>query len=354
MKNNFFNKKKILITGHTGFKGSWLTCWLSLLGAQIYGISLKDKKESFLKNIKYKNIKKEYFFNIQNFNKLKKTINDVKPNIIFHLAAQPLVNESYHDPINTWKTNLIGSLNVLESVKNFKKQCVVIMITSDKCYKNFEKKNGYHEEDILGGSEPYSASKAAAEILIKSHYESFFKNHKIKLATCRAGNVIGGGDWSKNRIIPDCIKSWFKNKKLVLKNPNSTRPWQHVLEPLSGYMLLCKKLYFKNKLNGESFNFGPKKNKNYSVLDIVKILSKLHNNSKWKVNLNKNKIKETKNLSLISNKAVSILNWKQSVLNINETLNYTYQWYSDFFRNKDISKTTREQITNYYKKIQNF
>ena len=204
---------------------------------------------------------------------LKKIFKKYRPDYVFHLAAQPLVKKSYIDPVYTWSTNTIGTLNVLESLRVINKKCIAIIITSDKSYKNLEINRGYKEDDILGGKDPYSASKASAELAIQSQIASYFplKKTKVLIGIARAGNVIGGGDWSENRLIPDCIKSWSKNKKVLLRNPNSTRPWQHVLEATRGYLKLAQSLKKNKKLHGEAFNFGPNYTKNYKVLIVVKI-----------------------------------------------------------------------------------
>ena len=248
--NNFKNKT-VVVTGHTGFKGSWLSQWLVLLGAKVIGISnsIPSKPSHFkLINLK-KNIVNEQI-DIINLKELKKIFINYKPDCVFHLAGQALVKNSFTDPVNTWQTNTIGTLNILESLKKLKKKCIVILITSDKSYKNLEIKRGYRESDILGGHDPYSASKAGAELVIQSHIKSFFPKEKTKTLICvaRAGNVIGGGDWSNYRLIPDCIKSWTVNKKVVLRSPNSTRPWQHVLEAIWGYLLLASKMKKENHL----------------------------------------------------------------------------------------------------------
>ena len=270
---NIFNKKKVLITGHTGFKGSWLSLWMCLLGANVLGISKNFvTKPSHAKFLNFNENIDQHFFDIQNQKKLKKIINSFKPDFIFHLAAQALVHQSYKEPFETWKTNTFGTLNLLECLKNIKKNCVAIIITSDKCYKNLEIKRGYNENDKLGGDDPYSASKAAADIAIQSYIKSYFssKKTKVRIGIARAGNVIGGGDWSENRLIPDCIKSWSKNKVATLRSPNSTRPWQHVLEALSGYLFFASHLKIKSCLHGEIFNFGPAKQNNYRVIEVVK------------------------------------------------------------------------------------
>ena len=242
----FYRNKKILITGHTGFKGSWLTSCLLVFGAKILGISKNDEKLiHYKKNCYHKKITNVYI-DITNYENLKKKITEFNPEIIIHLAAQALVSESYKNPFKTIETNVMGTLNIIEVSKKIKNLKSLLIITSDKCYLNKEIKKGYKENDQLGGDDPYSASKASAEIIFNTYAKSFFYNqNKFGYATARAGNVIGGGDWSKDRLIPDCIKSIIKKKKLMIRNPISTRPWQHVLEPISGYLLLAKILYEK-------------------------------------------------------------------------------------------------------------
>tara|TARA_Y100001970_G_C14236935_1_gene862414 strand:+ start:1468 stop:2538 length:1071 start_codon:yes stop_codon:yes gene_type:complete len=354
MKGNFFKNKKILITGHTGFKGSWLSYYLYLLGADVMGISLKPKiKPTLFEILNLKNKIKSNYVNILNKKSLQKKILDFKPNIIFHLAAQAIIKESYINPVNTWNTNLIGSIHILEIIKNLKNQCTCVMITSDKCYKNLENKNGYEEKDVLGGDDPYSASKAAAELAFKSYFNSFLKNTKHRIVTARAGNVIGGGDWSMNRIIPDCVKSKINNKKVKIRNPNASRPWQHVIEILNGYLKLAKQLSKNKKLNGESFNFGPRNSEIVPVKNILGYIKSNWEGFKWikSRNLIKN---ETKMLVLNTKKSEKVLNWKTR-LNVREATILTIEWYKKFYQNKKnkkiITKFTKEQIISYHEKF---
>ena len=284
-KLKIFKNKKILITGHNGFKGSWLTIWLNILGAKVVGISLKDKSQINHFNLVKKNIKvKSYYFDIRNKNKIQKIVLKEKPDYIFHLAAQSLVYKSVSDPKFNWETNVMGLVNLLESILKLKKKCYGIIVTSDKCYKNLEQKKGYRETDILGGIDPYSASKASAEILFHSYYQTFFSKKKnIRLCTARAGNVIGGGDWSDFRLIPDCMKMWLKNKTPIIRNPKSTRPWQHVLEALSGYLVLAYEITKNEKISGNSFNFSSDKIKNITVSSFLKKINRKWPNINWKV-----------------------------------------------------------------------
>lgn len=352
----FFNKKKIIITGHTGFKGSWLTIWLQMLGAKIVGISNNFPSNpchfqslNLNKKIVSKNL------DIRNLIVLKKLIKDFKPDYIFHLAAQSIVSVAYEDPIRTWSTNTIGTINILESLRQLKNKCVAVIITSDKCYENLEIKRGYHENDRLGGKDPYSASKASADVAIKSYINSFFssKDNKVFIATARAGNVIGGGDWSPNRLIPDCVRSWSKNKKVLIRSPYSTRPWQHVLEAIYGYITLAINLNKNSRLHGEAFNFGPPNHQNFQVISVVKLMKKYWKNVSWKVYKNNNQeFNETSLLKLNSKKAKKNLKWK-SILTFKESIYLVANWYKNFYiDSKNVYKLTSNQI-EFYQKLLN-
>ena len=352
LNNQIFYDKKVLITGNTGFKGSWLSIWLNLLGAKIYGLSLAPPTNpSLFEEAKLTKIVENNLIDITDSNKVSKFISKVEPDFIFHLAAQPIVNYSYLNPIETWKTNVIGTVNVLDALRLIKKECIGVIITSDKCYENQEWEWGYRETDKLGGSDPYSASKGSAELAFRSFYKSFFSKpslSKVRIASARAGNVIGGGDWAENRLVPDCIKAWAKKLLVEIKSPNSTRPFQHVLEPLSGYIALAEKLYLDSSLSGESFNFGPANNSNYKVVDVVSELSKHWDNSKWAINTNLNNFAETKLLKLNCDKAFSIINWEPT-LNFKTTMKLTSDWYYDFYNQKnfDVYKRCCDQIKEF-------
>ena len=346
---NFYKNKKILVTGHTGFKGSWLCLWLLMMGAKVYGVSLyHPSSPSHFKVLKIGTQIKSFRIDIKNKRKLMYLFSQIKPEVVFHLAAQPIVKDSYLNPDNTFSTNAIGTFNILECVRMLKNKCTAILITSDKCYENKEIKRGYQENDTLGGSDPYSASKASAEIIISSYFRSFLIDDKNKLiATGRAGNVIGGGDWASNRIIPDCMRSWSTEKPLILRNPNSTRPWQHVLEPLSGYLTLAIKLQTKKMINGEAFNFGPPKNQNKSVMQVVSKLSKQWRFSDWSIKDEKNKVHEAGLLRLNCSKALNRLDW-ESTLNFSQTINFTNEWYKNFYEgNTNMQEFSRNQIEKY-------
>jgi CDP-glucose 4,6-dehydratase len=347
MINKGFEGKNVLITGHTGFKGSWLTAWLKMLGANVSGLSINIPTTP--SHFEYLNISKsinDLRIDIRDQGELEDAIRSAKPDYLFHLAAQSLVIDSYEDPTKTWNTNLMGTVNVLESLRNINDKCSVVIITSDKCYDNVEWIWGYRENDRLGGIDPYSASKGAAEIAIRSYVKSFFKtgNSNVKIASARAGNVIGGGDWSDNRIVPDCVRSIKNKKELLLRSPNAIRPWQHVLEPLSGYLQLA--LMLDNKINGESYNFGPSTINKYSVSDLVIQMRKDLNNLKWtQEGLKKESYYESGLLMLNCDKALNDLSW-YSTMNFEQTVKMTSEWYRDANK-KNCSEITLNQIREY-------
>lgn len=347
--SNIYKNKLVLITGHTGFKGSWLAIFLYLLGARVVGIS----KSTLYKNSHYHFIKKifnkEYFIDLTDKSKTKSLITRIKPDFIFNLAAQSLVIKSYKDPYNTFYENFMITLNILDVIKNSNYKIIAIFITSDKSYKNINTKKPYKENDILGGDDPYSGSKGAIELLINSYFQSFFKNQKkIRIAVARAGNVIGGGDWSDDRIIPDTFKSWYKNKKIKIRNPNATRPWQHVIEPLYGYISLACNLKNNPKKNGEIFNFGPITN-NKSVENLVKTLNFFWdpNNKLYTSANDRKKFNEASLLALNSKKAYRALGWK-CILSYQETIELIYNWYFEFKQNKTNTLITSINQVKYY------
>ena len=349
--NKIFSGKNILITGHTGFKGSWLSVWLKELGANIIGLS-----NDVPTNPAHYNLIKSFFFqdhtvNIKESDLVYEVINNIQPEIIFHMAAQPIVLESYQDPLNTFSTNAIGSANILDAIRRSNHKCNAIMITSDKCYDNLEWPYGYRETDRLGGKDPYSGSKGAAEMVIRSYVESFFKTAEsnTRVAIGRAGNVIGGGDWAPYRIVPDCVRAWSKNDKIEIRNPNASRPWQHVLEPISGYISLAVALNNDLNLNGEAFNFGPNSDQNFTVEKMVKELIAHWPNSEWaQLSADYNKHKEAGLLKLNCDKALHILNW-QATLDFKETTKWTAEWYLNYYQNGPESalEFTVRQINEY-------
>ena len=345
-----FKNKRIIVTGHTGFKGSWLTAFLSTYRCKIYGLS-KDipTKPSHFKLLNFKNEVVNYKLDITDLEKLKKVFKKIQPDFVFHLAAQSLVKTSYKNPESTFRSNCIGTLNILESLRNLKKKCSVVLVTSDKSYKNLEIKRGYKETDQLGGLDPYSASKACAEIIIQSYIQSFHKTNRIFIAVGRAGNVIGGGDWSKDRLIPDCFKSWSNKKNCIIRNPNSTRPWQHVVEVVYGYMVLAQKLSTNPRLHGEVFNFGPSYSKNYKVKEILNYFKFLWKRCTWKTKKMNTIQKESVLLKLNSTKAKKVLKWKTS-LSLKQSLILTLDWYKNYYiKKKEI--ITFQQIKQYKNKL---
>jgi len=275
MFNNIYNGKKVLITGNTGFKGSWLSTWLLQLGARVYGIS-KDipTQPSMFEILGLEKKIDHYWEDLRNLKPLVSIIQSIQPDFVFHLAAQPLVSLSYKEPVDTVTSNVIGTTHILEALRFLDKPCYAVIITTDKCYDNVEWEWGYKETDRLGGKDIYSGSKAAAEMIIHSYYHSFFskEDSMVRIASVRAGNVIGGGDWASDRIVPDTIRAWVKNNPVTIRNPESTRPWQHVVEPLSGYLTLGEQLAQNSSLNGQSFNFGPITLKDYSVTNLLEQL----------------------------------------------------------------------------------
>ena len=343
----FFKNKRIFITGHTGFKGTWLTTCLTNFGAKILGYSKNDEKRYSYEKICAFNKVQNVYADILDYKSLKNKIEKFNPQIIFHLAAKALVSESYKDPYKTIETNTLGTLNIIEISRNLKNLKSLVIITSDKCYLNKEFKKGYKENDILGGDDPYSASKASAELIFNAYSKSFFNfQNKFGFATARAGNVIGGGDWSNNRIIPDSIKSIINKKKLIIRNPNSTRPWQHVLEPVSGYLLLAKKLYENKKKYSGSWNFGPQGKETMYVKKVVRMLFLFLGIQKSIIN-KKSNFKEASLLKLNSNKALKKLNWRNT-WNMKISIRETAQWYKCFLDKEDIKKFTIYQINNYF------
>ena len=345
---NHFKNKRILITGHTGFKGSWLTLWLNNLNAKVSGYSIDiPTNPSLFESLNLEQNIEHNIGDILDYDSLIDVFEKFKPEIVFHLAAQPIVSESIKNPIDTYRTNIIGSANVLECIRNTKHVKTAVMITSDKCYENVEWEYGYREIDALGGKDPYSASKAGAEIIFSSYFKSFLNNDKLGICTARAGNVIGGGDWAIDRIVPDTIKSWTKNLPAILRNPRSTRPWQHVLEPLSGYLLLAYQLNKNNSLiNGTSFNFGPSSDVIKSVEDLIDEMSQYWVGSLKELPKKSKNYNESSLLKLNCDKALKDLLWQPS-LTFEETAKFTIDWYINYHNSKDIISFTEKQIMEY-------
>jgi len=357
----FWKGKKILITGHTGFKGGWLSIILNQLGSNVSGFALNPEgKNNFFKSAKVKKyLKHDFRKNISNFQILKSCIKKVNPEIIFHLAAQSSVIESFKNSANTITSNIVGTSNILEALKDNKNVKCLIIITTDKVYQNYKNNKFFDENSQLGGDDIYSGSKACCEILVNSYSKSFYSKNKCKIATVRAGNCFGGGDWTKDRIVKDCLETFTSNKTLFLRKPEATRPWQHVLEPLHGYLLLAQKLCSKQseKFQGP-WNFGPNSRQNLKVANFVKIFrKKIKTRSKIVIKKNdkkftnkKFKVFESKNLSLNSNKALKKLGWKP-FLSIKQAADLTIEWYMAFIRKENLSLITEKQIFDYRKKF---
>lgn len=352
MFSNTYKNKKVLITGNTGFKGSWLTIWLIKLGAKVYGASDDvPTTPSMFRELNIESSIEHVWLDIRNKEKVIHTIKEIKPDFIFHLAAQALVGDSYVNPIDTLTTNIMGTANVLEALRILDCSCVAVMITSDKSYDNVEWPWGYKETDKLGGKDIYSGSKGGAELIIKSYFHSFFENqNKIKLCSVRAGNVVGGGDWAKNRIVPDCMRAWDKGEAVEIRSPNSTRPWQFVLEPLSGYLNIGQLLFKDGSFNGECFNFGPLSHNNHNVQTLLRDLSKY-----WGFK-NKHKAFEITGavpfheaglLKLNCDKALLHLKWMPT-LKYEELIEFTGLWYFEFYKkNKNLFSYTIKQLEKY-------
>ncbi|MBT6007810.1 MAG: CDP-glucose 4,6-dehydratase [Rhodobacterales bacterium] len=347
---NKFKGKTVLVTGHTGFKGVWLTAWLKQLGARVVGIALAPPSEpSHFTVSRMADDMVDLRIDIRDRVELENAILSAEPDFVFHLAAQALVRPSYDDPIETWQTNVMGTLNVLEALRKLDKDCAVVIITSDKCYDNVEWVWGYRETDAMGGPDPYSASKGAAELAIRSHIKSYFpKGSKVRIVSARAGNVIGGGDWAADRIIPDCVKAWSDGNSVDLRNPHSTRPWQHVLEPLSGYLSLAIELSMRPELHGEPFNFGPPAQQNHSVLELVQQMALHWDQVRWQdVSNSIEGPYESGLLKLNCDKSLHYLHW-HAVMGFEDTVRMTAEWYEAYYRQTgNIATVTQSQIEAY-------
>ncbi len=345
---SFWKNKKVFITGHTGFKGGWLSLWLKKLGANVAGYALEPliKKAIFFDAEIFSSIDKSYIGDIRDEEFLLKCMQSFKPEIVIHMAAQPLVKKSYELPKDTFTTNIIGTVNIFETIRKTSSVKAVLNVTTDKCYKNNEWDWGYRENEPLGGKDPYSSSKACSELISSAYRKSFFSEIGIALATARAGNVIGGGDWSKDRIIPDSIKSLIKNKSLYIRNPSSTRPWQHVLDPLCGYIILCQNLIENPNNFSEAWNFGPYEEDAKPVSFIVnKIVKNWNKKIEWNIDKSKHQ-HEDKYLKLDCSKSRKKLKWKPN-WRLDRAIEETVLWYKAWYKNKSMKDFTLNQINIY-------
>jgi CDP-glucose 4,6-dehydratase len=348
MSKDFWQNKSVFITGHSGFKGSWLSLWLSSLGSNVYGYSLEPNTNPNLYSILDidKNITSSTFGDINNQVSLNKALKECNPEIIIHMAAQPLVRESYITPVETLNTNIIGTANVFDAARDIQNLKVILNVTTDKCYENLERIEPYKETEALGGYDPYSASKACSEIVTSAYRKSFFNDLNINIASARAGNVIGGGDWSQDRLIPDIINANRNKKNLHIRSPYATRPWQHVLEPLSGYMTLVESLYQDGNKYNESWNFGPDAKDVKSVAWVSNYCSKKLENLNWVDVSNKYSPHEAQLLQLDSTKAKTKLKWAPK-WSVETALDHTISWYESLANSKDIKKISLNQIKLY-------
>ncbi|MGB1448860.1 MAG: CDP-glucose 4,6-dehydratase [Flavobacteriaceae bacterium] len=340
-----YKDKRVFITGHTGFKGSWLSYLLDKYGASVMGFSLTPTTEpSLFNNLNFSSSFKSVIGDIRDFSLIQKELDSFKPDYIFHLAAQPLVLESYRNPYETFTANTLGTLNVLEAIRKGDYSTTAIIVTTDKVYENLELNIPFKEDDKLGGKDPYSASKSAAEIITYSYQKSFCETNEKKIASVRAGNVIGGGDWSEDRLIPDLIKAHFNQSKVKIRNPDATRPWQHVLEPLMGYIELALKLKEEPKENLGAWNFGPANDDIQSVRQIVdkSIMLGFIN----QVEYGKPDVQEAKYLKLNISKAINKLNWKP-IWNCEKSIEKTFNWYKEFYLKKNAEELIINDINDY-------
>ena len=349
--SNFYNSKRILVTGHTGFKGGWLSLWLKRLGSKVYGYSLNPPSTPNLYNaIELKNvIDEDALSDILDFENIVEAFSRFEPEIVFHLAAQPIVIESFNNPRQTYLTNVMGTVNVLEASRLCNSVKTVIIVTSDKCYENKEWNWGYRENDSLGGLDPYSSSKSCAELVSKSYIYSFFNKNGIKITTARAGNVLGGGDWGQFRLVPDIVRSIYNDETVILRNPDAVRPWQFVLDPIYGYLLLARNIAEASNLS-EGWNFGPTLNRIFTVEQITQKIIEICGKGEYRIE--KNDIKESKYLNLDCTKANVNLNW-YSRYNIENTLSETIKWYNMFYdghKSESMYDYSLRQIDRFYEK----
>ena len=353
--DNFYKGKRILVTGHTGFKGSWLSIWLHELGAEVIGVALEpfSQKDNFVLSGIGTKIKADLRDDIRDGQKLKDIFSEYQPEIVFHLAAQPLVRLSYEQPVETYEVNVIGTIHVMEAIRNTPSVKVGVMITTDKCYDNKEQLQGYKETDPFGGYDPYSSSKGACEIAIQSWRRSFFnptdygKKHTVSLASVRAGNVIGGGDWALDRIIPDCIRALETGKVIDIRSPKAVRPWEHVLEPLSGYMILAQKMWDNPTGYCEGWNFGPEADSISTVWEVATELIKNFGFGELKDSSDSNTVHEAKLLMLDINKVKAKLGWKPR-MNMQQCMELVADWYKRY-QKEDVYQICIDEINQFLK-----
>ena len=349
MFDNIYRNRKVLITGHTGFKGTWMTFLLKEMGAKICGFSLSpETTPNHFDMLDLEDNIKHVLGDIRDADALHQTMQDFQPEFVFHLAAQALVKESYTNPVSTFDTNIMGSVNLLEAVRKCDSVRSLVYITSDKCYENVEWIWGYRENDTLGGHDPYSASKGAAEIVFAAYERSYFSlRDNLGSATTRAGNVIGGGDWAVDRIIPDCIRAIQNKVPIILRNPHATRPWQHVLEPINGYLTLGAKLYTDPEIFTGAWNFGPSTSQIRTVEEVASSIVQSIGKGTIEIGPSNQKHHEANLLQLNCDKAHQLLGWSP-VWGVDKTLDMTAEWYKVFMNEGDIETITKAQLQDYY------
>ena len=349
---DIYRNKRVLVTGDTGFKGSWLSLWLHGMGAEVVGYALPPKQDEDHFNVIGLDKKIQHIDgDVRDITFLKKVFDDFQPEFLFHLAAQPLVKMSYDDPKLTFDTNVGGAVNILEAVRSTLSLRSVIFVTSDKCYKNKEWIWGYRENDELGGHDPYSASKAAAEVVLSAYQDSYFRNNeRLGVASVRAGNVIGGGDWSADRIVPDCIRSLKEEKPILIRNPNATRPWQHVLEPLLGYLSLASKMFDEPAKYWGAYNFGPQGKSIKTVGDLVEKVIACWGRGEMKCESNSDNFHESSILHLNCDKSYQTLGWSQR-WDFDDTITKTVEWYKEVLAGKPAISITERQINDYMRRL---
>ncbi len=350
--NSFWRGKKVLITGHTGFKGSWLALWMKNLGAEVYGVALDPITDPSIYKVAEisKEVKLDARIDIRNLSELTGFFQKIQPEVVFHLAAQALVLDSYINPVDTYSTNVMGTVNVLEAIRLTSSVTAAVIVTTDKCYENKEWYWGYRETEPMGGYDPYSSSKGCAELVTSAYRNSFFSNGKAAIASARAGNVIGGGDWSKNRLVPDFFRAIEKKEPLFLRYPKAIRPWQHVLEPVGGYIALAEKLIGNEKGGfAEAWNFGPSEDDAKTVQWIAETICGYFPGSSWEVEPGEKK-HEANYLKLDISKAKMKLKWAPK-WNTSEALGATVEWYKAFQSGKNMNKFTTDQINLYISSV---
>ena len=346
-QNKFWQGKKVFLTGHTGFKGGWLSLWLQNMGAQVYGYALTPPTIPNFFNVANvaKNLAAHTIADIRNIDALEKAMMQSQPDIVFHLAAQPLVRQSYLDPVETYTTNVMGTVNLFEAVRKTPSVRAVVNITTDKCYENRETLKPYHEEDAMGGYDPYSSSKGCSELVTAAYRRSFLSEAGVAVATARAGNVIGGGDWAADRLIPDFLRAIDANVELVIRSPHAIRPWQHVLEPLSGYIMLAERLFLEGDNFAGAWNFGPVDQDARTVSWIVEYLISSTTNASWKIDDNTH-LHEANYLKLDSNKARTQLDW-QPRWNLESALSKIIDWHRHWHNGDNMCQHSLAQIAEY-------